>query len=60
MIHIDTHVVIWLAERRMAALSATHRRINELIDDYGVEAFRAAADGILDYVERVLRRRLSR
>jgi N-methylhydantoinase B len=44
---------------RVAALTATHRRINELIEDYGVEAFRAASDGILDYVERVLRSRVA-
>ena len=29
MIQIDTHMVIWLAERRMAALSATARRLAE-------------------------------
>ena len=44
---------------RVAALTATHRRINELIEDYGVEAFRAASEGILGYVERVLRSRLT-
>ena len=44
---------------RVTALTSTHRRINELIGDYGVTAFRAAADGILDYVERVLRSRLA-
>ena len=44
---------------RVAALTATHRRINELIADYGLDAFLAAADGILVYVERVLRARLA-
>ena len=29
MIHIDTHVVIWLAERRLSALSASARRLAE-------------------------------
>jgi N-methylhydantoinase B len=44
---------------RVAALTATHRRINELIADYGLGAFLAAAEGILDYCERVLRGRLA-
>jgi N-methylhydantoinase B/oxoprolinase/acetone carboxylase alpha subunit len=44
---------------RVAALTSTHRRINELIADYGVDAFRAASDGIIGYVERVLRSRLA-
>jgi N-methylhydantoinase B len=43
---------------RVAALRATHRRIQEVIAQYGVDAFLAAQDGIIDYVERVLRRRL--
>jgi len=44
---------------RVGALTATHHRINELIGDYGLDAFLAAAQGILGYVERVLRRRLA-
>lgn len=44
---------------RIAALTATSRRIGELIDDYGLAAFQAASEGILSYVERVLRRRLA-
>ena len=40
---------------RVGALTATHQRISELIGDYGLDAFLAAAEGILDYVERVLR-----
>jgi N-methylhydantoinase B len=44
---------------RVAALTATHRRINELIDTYGLDAFLAAGEGILAYVERVLRARLA-
>jgi N-methylhydantoinase B len=44
---------------RIAALRTTYRRINELIDQYGLETFLAAEEGIIDYVERVVRRRLS-
>ena len=44
---------------RIAALRTTYRRINELIEEYGVETFFAAQEGIIDYVERVVRRRLS-
>jgi N-methylhydantoinase B len=43
---------------RVAALRSTHERIHELIRQYGIDAFIAAQEGILDYVERVLRRRL--
>jgi N-methylhydantoinase B len=43
---------------RVAALRTTHRRIQEVIAQYGVRAFLTAQDGIVDYVERVLRRRL--
>ncbi len=40
---------------RMASLTVTHRRIHELIADYGVETFLACQTEILDYVERVVR-----
>jgi N-methylhydantoinase B len=43
---------------RLASLRITHRRIHELIDQYGLDAFIAAQDGIIDYVERVVRARL--
>jgi N-methylhydantoinase B len=43
---------------RLAALRSTHERIHELIGQYGIDAFLAAQEGILDYVEQVLRRRL--
>lgn len=43
---------------RVAALTTTHRRIQELIEQYGRDAFMAAQDGIIDYVERVVRTRL--
>jgi N-methylhydantoinase B/oxoprolinase/acetone carboxylase alpha subunit len=43
---------------RVAALRSTHERIGELVAEYGVETFRAAQDEIVDYVERVVRRRL--
>jgi N-methylhydantoinase B/oxoprolinase/acetone carboxylase alpha subunit len=43
---------------RVAALRMTHQRIGELIDEHGLEAFLAAQEGIIDYVERVVRGRL--
>ena len=36
----------------------THRRIHELIEQYGLEAFQASQEEIIDYVERVVRKRL--
>jgi N-methylhydantoinase B len=44
---------------RVATLTVTHRRIVELIGEHGVDAFVAATDGILGYVQRVLRGRLA-
>jgi N-methylhydantoinase B len=44
---------------RIAALRTTYRRIGELIGQYGLSTFLAAQEGIIDYVERVVRRRLS-
>jgi len=43
---------------RVAALQMAYRRIAELTAEYGKEAFVAAQEGILAYVERVLRSRL--
>jgi len=43
---------------RVAALRMTHQRICELIDQVGLEAFLAAQEGIIEYVERVVRSRL--
>ncbi|MET7572903.1 hydantoinase B/oxoprolinase family protein [Streptomyces sp. NPDC005492] len=43
---------------RIAALRATQERMKELIDRYGLPAFLASQDGIIDYVERVVRGRL--
>lgn len=43
---------------RVAALRMTARRIAELIDQYGLDVFLAAQEGIIDHVERVLRSRL--
>jgi N-methylhydantoinase B len=40
---------------RLASLTVTHRRIHELIDDYGVATFLACQREIVDYVERVVR-----
>ena len=45
---------------RVAALRMTHERIQELIGQYGKEALLAAQEGILAYVERVVRSRLRR
>ncbi|MDX6722013.1 MAG: hypothetical protein QOD73_417, partial [Solirubrobacteraceae bacterium] len=43
---------------RVAALRTTHGRIGQLVAQYGVDAFLAAQDGIVEYVERVVRARL--
>jgi N-methylhydantoinase B len=43
---------------RIAALRATQQRMRELIDRYGLPAFLQSQDGIIDYVERVVRGRL--
>jgi N-methylhydantoinase B len=43
---------------RVAALRVTHRRIGELIESYGVATFRDVGEGIIEYVERVVRARL--
>ena len=43
---------------RVAALRTTYQRITELIGQYGLDAFLAAQEGILEYVERVVRARL--
>jgi N-methylhydantoinase B/oxoprolinase/acetone carboxylase alpha subunit len=43
---------------RVAALRMTYQRIQELIGEYGLAAFRAAQEGIISYVERVVRSRL--
>jgi N-methylhydantoinase B len=40
---------------RLASLTVTHRRVHELIADYGVETFLACQREIVDYVERVVR-----
>ena len=43
---------------RLASLKITRRRIHELIAEYGIEAFLTSQEEIVDYVERVVRRRL--
>jgi N-methylhydantoinase B len=43
---------------RVAALRTTYERVEQLIVQYGLEAFLAAQDGIIEYVERVVRSRL--
>jgi N-methylhydantoinase B/oxoprolinase/acetone carboxylase alpha subunit len=43
---------------RVAALRATYQRITELIEQYGLDAFLAAQDAIIEYVEHVVRARL--
>jgi N-methylhydantoinase B len=45
---------------RMASMTVTHRRIHELIADYGIETFAACQAEILDYVERVVRGHLQK
>jgi N-methylhydantoinase B len=43
---------------RVAALRTTHGRIGELVERYGIATFHAVQEGIIAYVERVLRGRL--
>jgi N-methylhydantoinase B len=43
---------------RVAALCTTHQRIGEICAQYGVETLLAAQEGIIEYVERVVRGRL--
>ena len=43
---------------RVAALRMTYQRVEELIAEYGLDAFAAAQEGIIEYVERVVRSRL--
>lgn len=43
---------------RLAALTITHRRIREVIEEYGRDTFLALQRDILDYVEQVVRGRL--
>ncbi|HEY1776447.1 MAG TPA: hydantoinase B/oxoprolinase family protein [Solirubrobacteraceae bacterium] len=43
---------------RVASLRTTYQRVGELIDEYGLGVFRAAQEGIIDYVERIVRSRL--
>jgi N-methylhydantoinase B/oxoprolinase/acetone carboxylase alpha subunit len=43
---------------RVAALRTTYQRVQELIGEYGVETFLAAQEQIIEYVERIVRRRL--
>ncbi|MET9387395.1 hydantoinase B/oxoprolinase family protein [Streptomyces sp. NPDC002928] len=43
---------------RVAALRTTQQRITEIIDQYGLDAFLKVQDGLIDYVERIVRERL--
>lgn len=43
---------------RVAALSVAHRRIHDLIREYGKDTFLDCQQEIIDYTERVVRRRL--
>ena len=43
---------------RLAALTITHRRIHEIIEEYGRDTFLALQEDILDYVEQVVRDRV--
>ena len=45
---------------RLAALTITHRRIHEVIAEYGRDTFMAFQTDLLDYVEQVIRDRLSK
>ena len=43
---------------RVAALRTTHGRIGELVERYGIATFHAVGEGIIAYIERVVRSRL--
>lgn len=43
---------------RVSSLTVTHRRIHELIGEYGIDVFSACLGETVDYVERVVRSRL--
>src|SRR5580692_2099621 len=43
---------------RVASLRTTYQRVGDLIGEYGLDVFRAAQEGIIDYVERIVRSRL--
>lgn len=43
---------------RIAAIRATEQRIGELVNEYGLDSFLAASDGIISHAEAILRRRL--
>jgi N-methylhydantoinase B/oxoprolinase/acetone carboxylase alpha subunit len=43
---------------RVAALKSTYRRVQEVIESYGIEAFLSTQEQMLDYVEDVVRGRL--
>lgn len=43
---------------RVSSLTVTHRRIHEVIEEYGIDIFGACLEETVDYVERVVRSRL--
>jgi N-methylhydantoinase B len=43
---------------RLASLRITRDRLRDLVAQYGLPAFRAARDGVIDYTEAIARRRL--
>lgn len=43
---------------RVGALRVTHERVVQLVERYGIKQFCQAQDGIIDYVDRVVRTRL--
>jgi N-methylhydantoinase B/oxoprolinase/acetone carboxylase alpha subunit len=43
---------------RLASLRVTRDRLQDLVEQYGLAAFRAARDGVIDYTEAIARRRL--
>jgi N-methylhydantoinase B/oxoprolinase/acetone carboxylase alpha subunit len=44
---------------RLASLRVTRDRLRDLVEQYGLPAFRAARDGVIDYTEAIARRRLA-
>lgn len=43
---------------RVAALTITHQRIHELIEQYGIDTFLACQEEVIDYVDRIVRQRV--
>ena len=43
---------------RVAALTITHQRLHELVEQYGIDTFLACQEEVIDYVDRIVRQRV--